>query len=205
MRLGMVIDLDKCTGCQACTIACCSENNLPKGIERTKVYPIGPKGKFPNVSMQLVPMLCMQCDDAPCVKVCPIKATYKREDGIVIQDNSKCMGCKYCMTACPYEARSFTKYVPFSEYDEIPSNINPSSTIAPRHTIQKCDFCSHRQDATDGIADTACIIACPSDARYIGDLDDPNSEINQLIRRKHAQPLRPDQKTKPKVFYVWDK
>lgn len=204
MRLGMLIDLDKCSACQACTISCCSENNLPKGIERTKVYPVGPKGTYPHISMQLIPIGCMQCDNPPCVTVCPIKATYKREDGIIVQDNKKCMGCKYCMNACPYEARTFNKYTPFTEeYDKVPAFINPNSTVSPRHTIDKCDFCIHRID--EGNYTPACIRACPSNARYFGDLDDPNSEINKLIKERHAQFLRPEKNTKPKVYYVWDK
>lgn len=204
MRLAMVIDLDKCTACQACTIACCVENNLPKGIERTRVYPVGPRGKYPNISMQLIPIGCMQCDNPPCVKVCPVKATYKREDGIVVQDNKKCMGCKYCMTACPYEARSFNKYKPFTaEYDKLPEFINPDVDLRPRNTIDKCNFCQHRIDK--GIYEPACIRACASNARYLGDLDDPNSEVNKLITGKHARPLLPEKNTKPKVFYVWDK
>ena len=115
-RWGMIIDLDKCVGCQACSTACKAENNVPHGspdeqrsrrdIFWNKVIAVT-NGKYPKVNTELIPMPCMHCDHAPCVTVCPAKATYRREDGIIVQDFRRCIGCKYCIVACPYGARSF--------------------------------------------------------------------------------------------------
>ena len=115
-RWGMVIDLDKCTGCQACTIACKEENNVPYGSpeeNKRRLVPYWNKviavsnGEYPSVNVEMIPMPCMHCDNPPCVQVCPAKATYLREDGIVVQNYRRCIGCKYCIAACPYGVRNF--------------------------------------------------------------------------------------------------
>ena len=127
-RWGMVIDLDKCVGCQACSVACKEENNVPHGSPdeqkwRREIYwhkvIAATRGHYPQVSTQIIPMPCMHCDHAPCVTVCPAKATYRREDGIVIQNFRRCLGCKYCMVACPYGARSFN----YKEQEEQSTNV----------------------------------------------------------------------------------
>ncbi len=201
----MLIDLDKCGACQACTIACKAENNVPNGIQFNKVVPMG-TGKYPNFKMQLIPLPCMHCQNPPCVHACPVKATYKRKDGLVVQDDKKCIGCKYCMIACPYGVRYFNKKTPYTsdkDYGEKPEYTNPEVNIRPRGVVEKCSFCIHRIDAGNPVP--ACNEACPCNARYFGDLDDPNSEISQLITRKRAVKLKEEKLTKPQVYYGLDK
>ena len=161
-RWGMVIDLDKCVGCQACSTACKNENNVPHGspdeqrlrrdIYWNKVIAVT-NGKYPRVNTELIPMPCMHCDHAPCVTVCPAKATYRREDGIIVQDFRRCIGCKYCIVACPYGARSFnSKEQEEEEYHrpDLPPDRNvwgqwpfPTRTHG---VVEKCTFCFHRID-----------------------------------------------------------
>lgn len=216
MRYGMVIDLAKCTGCQACTIACKAENSVPsstpddylkaRAIFWHRVISVI-SGKYPNVRMQLYPMPCFHCENAPCVKVCPVQATYKRQDGLVMMDYEKCIGCKYCMIACPYGARSFNfKHQDSEKYS------NPDVPLRRDGVVEKCTFCVHRIDKAvkegkkfgnpDGEVTTACNEACPANARYFGDLDDSNSEVSKLIARRKAIQLRPDLGTNPQVYYL---
>jgi Fe-S-cluster-containing dehydrogenase component len=205
VKYGMFIDLDKCVGCQACTIACKAENNVPEGIQRNKVLPIG-KGKYPNYKMQLIPMPCMHCEDAPCIKMCPVKATYLREDGVVVQDDKKCVGCKYCMNACPYAVRMFNKKTPYTsdkDYGYTPDYTNPVVKLRPRGVVEKCTFCMHRIDA--GNPTPACVEACPADARHFGDIDDPYSNVSKLIAHKRGIKLKEEKLTKPKVYYGLEK
>ncbi|ADU66894.1 4Fe-4S dicluster domain-containing protein [Desulfurispirillum indicum] len=192
-RLGMFIDVNGCVGCNMCTVACNKENNVGPKVSRTKILPIEPEGTY-------LSMACQHCDRPPCVLVCPITATYRRDkDGIVMQDDSKCMGCKYCMTACPYGVRTFNKYRPFPG-DQAQYNLNPEVKPRPRHVVEKCSFCDHRSDRDQK---PACIEACPVGIRYFGNLDDPDSEISQMIRKRNAITLLPDQKTKPKVYFAF--
>lgn len=224
-KWAMVIDLDKCTGCQACLVACKVENNVPHGspeeqrrrrdIYWNKMIAVT-RGKYPRVRTELIPMPCMQCDDPPCVTVCPAKATYRREDGIVIQNFRRCIGCKYCMVACPYGARSFN----FRKQDEkeyhrpdLPPDIG-SREIWPfpmrtQGVVEKCTFCFHRIDrgmkegkkiGTDVVP--ACVEACPSSAMAFGDLDDPRSPVSIAFGPRTAFRLREELKTNPKVIYL---
>ncbi|MBB5021307.1 4Fe-4S dicluster domain-containing protein [Desulfurispira natronophila] len=191
-RLGMFIDGNGCVGCNMCTIACNKENNVGPTVTRTRVMPIKPDNTY-------ITMACQHCDRPPCVFVCPITATYLRDrDGIVMQVDNKCMGCKYCMTACPYAVRSFNKYRPFD--DPSAHNLNPEVPVRPRNVVEKCSFCDHRTDRGET---PACVEACPVNVRFFGNIDDPDSEISQVIRNRNAQVLRPSQGTRPKVFFAF--
>jgi Fe-S-cluster-containing dehydrogenase component len=224
-RWGMVIDLDKCTGCQACSIACKTENNVPHGspeehIKRTapfwhKVIAVS-RGEYPTLRIDLIPMPCMHCDDPPCVTVCPAKATYHREDGIVIQNFRRCIGCKYCIVACPYGVRSFNYKEPEKkEYDrpDLPPDRADRGVWPFPHrvhgVVEKCTFCFHRIDQAIregkkvGVEVVpACAEACPAHAISFGDLDDANSNVSRLLASRQWFRLREDMDTRPKVFYL---
>ncbi|NLD68271.1 MAG: 4Fe-4S dicluster domain-containing protein [Limnobacter sp.] len=180
-RFGMLIDLRKCIGCQACTVSCSVENQAPIGQFRTTVlqYEID-KGDGSAPAMVSLPRLCNHCDNPPCVPVCPVQATFQREDGVVLVDNERCVGCGYCVQACPYDARF----------------INHET-----QTADKCTFCEHRLEV--GLL-PACVESCVGGARVIGDLLDADSEINRRIgaRRDDVKVLKPGMNTSPRVFYI---
>ena len=216
MRWGMAIDLKKCVGCYACQVACKQEHFLPTGIFWSRVVQ-GESGKYPAVIKLVYPVLCNHCSEAPCVEVCPTGASTIREDGIVEIDGNKCVGCKYCVVACPYQNRSFyssdddkREFWPgqgFTELEIIGKELYP---LEP-DTIVKCTFCAERIDEglNDGLipgvdreATPACVNACPAKARYFGNLDDPDSEVSMLIREKRGVGLHPEYETDPSVFYI---
>ncbi len=224
-RWGMVIDLDKCVGCQACSIACKEENNVPHSSPEDYIRRQAPfwhkviavsHGEYPTLSIDLIPMPCMHCDDAPCVMVCPAKATYHREDGIVIQNFRRCIGCKYCIVACPYGVRSFNyKEQAEEEYDrpDLPPDRADRGVWPFPHrvegVVEKCTFCFHRIDA--GLRQgkkigeevvPACAEACPARAISFGDLDDPASQVSRLLASRQWLRLREEMGTSPKVFYL---
>jgi len=224
-KWGMVIDLGKCTGCQACTIACKEENNVPYGSpdeqkRRLEMYwhkvITASEGEYPNVTTVVIPMPCMHCDDPSCVTVCPAKATYKRSDGIVMQNFRRCIGCKYCIVACPYAARSFNyKEQEDKEYhhqDRTPDRSVRGPWPFPHRThgvVEKCTFCFHRIDQglkegkEIGVdVEPACVEACPARARAFGDLDNPQSPVSQLLGNKEWMRLQEAKGTSPKVFYL---
>jgi tetrathionate reductase subunit B len=178
IQYGMLIDLRKCVGCQSCSIACKSEFDVPLGVTRSWVEYVE-KGVYPNVGRTFLPRLCNHCSDPPCVSVCPTGATYKREqDGIVIVDTGVCIGCKYCILACPYDARF----------------LNPVTRFA-----DKCDFCIHR--VAKGLT-PSCVNTCPAGARVFGDLNDPDSLISKTIAQNRVSVLRPEMGTQPNVYYI---
>ncbi len=177
MNYGFVIDNRKCIGCHACTVACKSEHDVPIGVNRTWVKYIE-KGEFPNTRRVFSVMRCNHCEDAPCVEICPVGALFIREDGIVDFNRERCIGCKSCTQACPYN----------SIY------IDPDTD-----TAAKCNFCAHRVDM--GLR-PACVNVCPEQAIIQGDLDDPNSEITKLLSRQQVQARKVEKGTVPKLYYI---
>ncbi len=189
VRYAMVIDVRRCSGCQACSIACKSEFDVPIGGFRSWVEH-HEAGVFPATERRMLPRLCNHCSKPPCVEACPpgVKGTYKREeDGIVVVDESQCTGCARCLEACPYDARF----------------MNPFKGDPAKHkgngVADKCDFCLHR--ISQGVA-PSCVNTCPGKARIFGDLNDPTSEVAKLVAEFDTTVLRRDQKTKPSVFYI---
>jgi Fe-S-cluster-containing dehydrogenase component/formate-dependent nitrite reductase membrane component NrfD len=176
-QLGFVLDQRKCIGCHACTVACKVEHGVELGVFRTWVKYVE-EGTFPDSRRSFSVMRCNQCTDAPCVEICPVKALYKREDGIVDFDPDRCIGCKACMNACPYDALY----------------VEPESG-----TAAKCNFCAHRVD--DGLQ-PACEVVCPTNAIVSGDVDDPDSPIRKLIDVIPSTVRAPEQGTGPNVFYL---
>lgn len=203
-RYGMVIDLKRCYGCYACVMACKTANHTPPGVFWARLLK-GESGKFPNVVRQSLPVLCMQCEEPSCLEVCPTGATLKLDDGIVVVDKDKCMGCKACMMACPYGARYsvdewesyFPDGLPLSPYEEFTKRTWEEKSGVGVAT--KCDFC---RDRIEEGRQPACVEACPAKARTFGDLDDPNSEVSILIKTFRGEVLNPEFGNKPKVYYL---
>jgi len=201
-RWGMVFDMKRCIGCNACVVGCKQENSLPDGVFFTKTLS-EEYGVFPSVNRVYIPTLCNHCEDAPCEKVCPSGATYTRDDGIVMVDSDKCIGCGACAVACPYDQRTQLsadnfKSGLFGDGELTPFEEQGYARYEPG-MVTKCDFCSGRVDA--GL-DPACVVTCPTDARIFGDLDDPDSKPSKLIRERGGRAPLPEKNTKPKVYYI---
>ncbi|MVM54179.1 4Fe-4S dicluster domain-containing protein [Gordonibacter urolithinfaciens] len=205
MHYGMVIDTKRCVGCNACTVACKMANNVPQDIFWTRALTDGgdmmdtPAGEFPDISMRYITVSCQHCENPACAKVCPVGATYKDpETGVVRQDYDKCIGCRMCMSACPYTGvRSFNWEEP-----RYPMDFALGDADAPKHqkhVVEKCIFCYQRLARGET---PACMDLCPARARHFGDLDDPNSEVSQLIRERSYEQLLPSEGTKPSVYYL---
>lgn len=209
-RLGLVIDLERCAGCWTCAVACKAENNVamgnwwnrvlsPPGKEQSQ-YGIPSLTQDGSVDMIFRPYACMHCQNAACVKVCPTGATYKRPDGITAQDYSKCIGCRSCIAACPYNVRVFNweKPVQIPAYDsDHVGNIDVPER--PKGVVEKCTFCMERTDKGEL---PACVAGCPSHARYFGDLNDPNSEVSKLISNRTGEKYKEEFGTDPSVYYL---
>ncbi len=212
---GMVIDLDRCTGCQACVIACKAENNVPavgqeealrgRTLSWMQVLTEETEGR-----LRFLPRPCLHCDDPPCIKVCPVYATYRNPEGIVAQIYPRCIGCRFCMAACPYNA----KYFNWRLYQHEGPGQNPDVSLRPKGVVEKCTFCHHRlqkvreralaehREIAPGEYVTACAQACPSRAIVFGDLADPTSEVAILAQSPRAFRLGEELGTKPKVVYL---
>jgi len=174
---GFAIDLRKCIGCHACTIACKAEHEIPVGVKRCWVKTVE-KGSFPDTRRFFFPVLCNQCTDAPCVRICPTNALFKRRDGIVDLNGASCIGCRACMEACPYDQLF----------------IDPNT-----HTAEKCNFCANR---IENELLPACVIVCPTECRIFGDLDDPASEVARIVQQETFAVRKPEKGTGPKIFYL---
>ncbi len=221
-RWGMVIDLDKCSGCRACETACAAENNIPiigeaqtamgRGMSWMKVL-TQVSGTFPKTRTEFVPRPCMQCDNPPCTKVCPVNATHKAEDGIVAQIYARCIGCRYCANACPYSVKYFNYYEPRWPRS-MERRLNPDVSVRPKGVVEKCTFCHHRlqkareraraenRPLSEPDFQPACAESCPSAAIMFGDLDNPNHRVHELARGPRASRMLEDLATQPKVFYL---
>ena len=212
---GMVIDLDRCTGCQACVMACKAENNVP-AVGATEAA-LGRTISWMQVlteeseeGVRFLPRPCLHCDDPPCIKVCPVYATYRNPEGIVAQIYPRCIGCRFCMAACPYNA----KYFNWRLYQKDRPGQNPDVSLRPKGVVEKCTFCHHRlqkareralaerRELAEGEYVTACAEACPALAITFGDLSDPASEVAKAARSRRSFRLGEELGTKPKVIYL---
>lgn len=221
-RWAITVDLDRCTGCQACVVACQSENNVPavgedetaKGrwlhwihIERYW------EGEYPNIKARFMPVMCQQCSQAPCEPVCPVFATYHTPEGLNAQIYNRCIGTRYCGSACPYKARTYNWLRP--EFPEpLNEQLNPDVTVRSRGLIEKCTFCvqrirrieieAHAQggEPADGEIQPACVQTCPPGALVFGDLNDPNSRVSQLATSRRSYKLLGELGTDPGVIYL---
>jgi len=199
MRYGMVIDLKRCVGCNACTLACRAQNGTPTGIHyhRVEKHEVG---KYPAARMEFRPIPCMHCQEPACLKVCPTGATYKRDDGVVLIDQNKCMGCRYCILACPYDVRrSVMRTESYFDHDLVTPYEEKKRRNLDKGTAVKCTFCVDRLD--EGLL-PACVDTCPTLARTFGDLDDPESEVSVLVIRNKGIVLKEEFGTKPSVYYI---
>jgi len=226
-KYGMVIDLQSCTGCGACDIACKNENNVPQGFWWHNHITVT-EGTFPNVKYTHYPTLCNHCENAPCVKACPTRAMYKENDNITMHDAGLCIGCTTCAQACPYDAIAYNDKDPhqrFKSSDELiegctgsgkeivsktKSDILPYYNkernetlpgIRPKGIVEKCTFCDHRVKNNEL---PYCVMSCPADAIIFGDMNDPDSEVSQLIRKNITKRIKVNLGTRPSVYYIND-
>jgi Fe-S-cluster-containing dehydrogenase component len=218
-RWVMVIDLRKCVGCHACTIACVAENKLPPGVVYRPVLE-EEIGTYPNVTRRFLPRPCMQCENPPCTPVCPVNATYRDVDGVIVVDYDQCIGCRYCITACPYAARTFdfgklyTDGAPdaafllgganAAEYQrrgsyEYGEAIERRGEESPIGNVRKCHFCRHR--LAEGML-PGCVTTCIGRATLFGDANDPDSLVAEMIARPNVMRLKEELGTEPRVFYL---
>jgi len=221
-RWGMVIDLDRCVGCGACMAACREENNI--AVADPSEAQMGrtifwmdmltiTEGEYPNLKRRVLPRPCFHCENPPCTKVCPVGATYINEEGLVAQIYARCIGCRYCVNGCPYNAKYFNWRPPeFSEAEQ--QRLNPDVSVRPKGVVEKCSFCAHRlirareqaaaenRELREGDYTVACQDACPAKAIAFGDLDNPYSQVSLLSHSVRAFTLLEDLGTRPKVFYL---
>lgn len=207
-RWGMVIDLQKCIGCDSCTVACKSENRTPPGVSYNVVME-HEHGEFPNVTRTNVPRPCLQCENPPCVQVCPVSSTYKMENGIVNIDYERCIGCRYCMIACPYGARYFDFGENYDDEVEASGEItspeygvdrgNREGGKSPVGNVRKCNYCYHRLERGE---EPACVETCIGDARNMGDLNDPESDVAEMASKQRAFQLKEEEGTDPNMYYL---
>ena len=221
-KWGMAIDIDRCDGCNACVVACRTENNVPtagpeqtengRAIEWIRVER-HVEGEFPNVRVRFVPVMCVHCDEAPCVKVCPVSATYETPDGLNAQIHPRCIGTRACGQACPYTVRYFNWGEPSWEAP-LEQTINPDVAVRWKGIMEKCTFCVQRirrtndqardeeREIRDGEVQPACAQACPAQAIVFGDREDPESTVSKLSESPRAERPLEELGTGPRVVYL---
>ncbi len=217
-KWGMVVDLDRCTGCQACVIACQSENNVPindeksfrdgRVIEWIRVERYW-EGDFPDVKARFLPVLCQHCDNAPCESVCPVYATYHNNEGLNVQVYNRCVGTRFCGNNCPYHARLFNYWEPVWPED-LRNQLNPDVTVRTRGIMEKCSFCIQRirratrggKKVEDQAFNPACVQACPTDAMTFGDLLNEDSRVSRQWEDERAYRVLEGLGTNPSVKYL---
>jgi molybdopterin-containing oxidoreductase family iron-sulfur binding subunit len=221
-RWAMVVDLDRCTGCQACVVACNAENNIPVVTEEEAAYGRWMnwihierywEGEYPNVKAKFMPVLCQHCSEAPCEPVCPVYATYHTVEGLNAQIYNRCIGTRFCGSACPYKVRTFNWFDPVFP-EPLTEQLNPDVTIRSRGIMEKCTFCVQRirrieeqakakqRDVVDGEVQPACGQTCPPGAIVFGDLNDASSRVSQLARSSRSFRLLEELGTDPAVIYL---
>ena len=202
-KLAIGINLHRCIGCNTCAVACKMQNNVSDGMLWNRVLTEGcerfdsAEGTYPNLSRTYLPLACQHCENPACERVCPTGATYKDDKGRVEIDYDKCIGCRMCMAACPYNARNFNWQTPVrvtgANYGdaEVP--------VRPKGVAEKCTLCKERTDRGE---EPMCVVCCPAHARIFGDLDDPNSEVSKLLASREYTQLHTEFGTKPSVYYL---
>lgn len=221
-RWAMVIDLDRCTGCQACVVACNAENNIPVVTEEEAAYGRWAnwihierywEGEYPNVKAKFMPVLCQHCSEAPCEPVCPVYATYHTVEGLNAQIYNRCIGTRFCGSACPYKARTYNWFDPVFP-EPLNEQLNPDVTVRSRGIMEKCTFCVQRirrieeqataeqREVADGEMQPACGQTCPPGAIVFGDLNDVDSRVSQLARSSRSFRLLEELGTGPAVIYL---
>ena len=199
LRYGIVIDLRRCIGCDACTLVCKQKNGTAPGAYWCHVLK-SEIGQYPNARAHYVPVICMHCADPPCVSVCPTSASIKRADGIVVIDREKCIGCRTCMLACPYGARYFSrKYRGYYGDQGMTDYEKAHRDVEVEGTVSKCNLCV---DLVERGESPACVQTCPSKARFFGDLDNPESQVSRLIVSRGGYQIHSDLGTDPSVYYL---
>ena len=217
MRYGMVIDLDKCIGCQTCAVVCKMHNSQPPGTWWNRAFTQGATyhqtaiGSDGSYKIEYLPLSCQMCDNPACERVCPTGATYTNEDGVVLVDYNRCIGCRTCMAACPYGVRQFNWKDPEKAKEQLgyeygyPHDATEEkkrlvyTQDRPAGVVEKCTFCAQYVQQGEK---PACVRACPGKARIFGDLDDPNSEVSKLVREKQVHRMLEQYGTQPKVYYI---
>ena len=221
-KWGMVIDVDRCTGCEACVVACQAENNIPlneedrfhqgRAIEWIRIERYW-EGEYPDVKAKFLPVLCQHCDNAPCEPVCPVYATYHNDQGMNVQVYNRCVGTRYCANNDPYQVRFFNFWEP--EWPEsLENQLNPDVTVRTRGLMEKCSFCVQRirrterdlkndgRDLRDGEVQPACAQTCPTDALVFGNMKDPESRVSKLAKSDRHYKLLENLGTEPNVIYL---
>ncbi len=221
-RWGMVIDVDRCTGCQACVVACQAENNVPINDEsvvlrrRAKQWIRVERyweGEYPNIKARFIPVPCQHCTNAPCEPVCPVYATYHNPEGLNVQVYNRCVGTRYCANNCPYQVRFFN-FFQGVWHPNLQNQLNPDVTVRSRGIMEKCSFCVQRirraelqagkekRPVKDGEVNTACAQACPTGALVFGNLNDPDSRVAKLQEHQRRYTILPERDTQPVVSYL---
>jgi molybdopterin-containing oxidoreductase family iron-sulfur binding subunit len=218
----MAVDLDRCTGCEACVIACRAENNIPtvgpneaargRAMHWIRIERYW-EGEFPDVRVKFRPVLCQQCENAPCEPVCPTYASQHSEEGLNLQVYNRCIGTRYCANACQYNVRFFNFFNPVWE-KPLHLQLNPDVSVREVGVMEKCTFCvqrikateiqaeSEKRDVKDGEIKPACVQSCTANALVFGDLNDPNSEVSRLSRSSRGSKLLEDMGAQPKITYL---